>query len=307
MANELKELFADGAHFVPLEAIQDPDLVPPTILRTLEIPEARTSPLEWLMTRLKDRELLLLLDNFEHILDAAPGISRILETCPNVHVLVTSRAVLGLRGEVDVALAPLGLPQATDAEAEGAERSEAVQLLLTRARESSYDFELQEEDIGAVVEICRQLDGLPLALELAAARIKLLTPRAMLARLGNRFGLLSRGPRHLPDRHQALRATIDWSYELLGDADKRFFARCSVFEGGWSLDAAEAVCDLEGDLNVLNQAESLLDKSLLRHVDRFGVPRFTMLETVKRYAVSASRSPERSNFWSRGTPGISWT
>lgn len=303
LATELKDGFADGAHFVSLEAIRDPDLVAPTIMHTLGITEAQASPLEWLITKLRARNLLLVLDNFEQVLPAALHVSRLVEECPDVRVLVTSMATLRLRGETEVPISPLSLPAAHGKTQDDLIRSDAMRLFITRAKEFQRDFEPTESDMRAVAEICRQLDGLPLALELAAARIRLLTPQAMLGRLDDRFALLTGGAKDFPDRHQALRATIDWSFELLGDDDKRFFGRCSVFEGGWTLEAAEAICDLDGTLDVVERMQSLLEQSLIRHSSLGGKPRFSMFESVRRYASERLEASGESELMSKRHAG----
>ena len=288
-AAELIDEYEDGVFFVALAAIDDPALVAPTVARTLGLNEASNQPPEELLKDyLRDRQTLLMLDNFEHVLEAGPIIHEILSSAPNVKVLATSRTPLRLYGEHEFPIPPLSLPDVESLPA--AERLTeygAVRLFVDRARAIKPDFSLTEENAGAVAEICERLDGLPLAIELAAARIKLLPPQAMLSRLGNRLKLLTSGARNLPERQRTLRNAIEWSHELLEEGEKALFARLAVFSGGSTLEATEAVCDPEGDLpvDVLEGISSLLDRSLLRQEEGpEGEPRFAMLETIHEFA-----------------------
>ncbi len=236
---------------------------------------------------MRDRRLLLLFDNFEHILDAAPLLATLIGTCPSLKLLVTSRAGLRLRVEREVEVAPLPVPdlkQPPNPEVQAA----AVRLFVARAQDVRSDFKLTPENAASIHEICVRLDGLPLALELAAARTKLLSPQALLARLVSRLQLLTGGPRDLPTRQQTLRDTIIWSYDLLTPIIQRLFRRLAVFVGGWTLEAAAAVCDGDGDLglDVLDGIQALIDQSLVRHEQGLeGMPRFMMLETIREYAL----------------------
>ena len=246
----------------------------------------RTSPiLDALRDRLREAELLLVLDNFEQVLAAAPAVADLLAAAPGVKVLATSRAPLRLRGEHEQPVPPLGLPE-TDgaADVDAIAQVPAVALLVTLAQAADPRFELTAENAEAVAEICVRLDGLPLAIELAAARFRLLPPRALLARLENRLQLLTGGQRDLPTRHQTLRATLDWSYDLLEPADRRLFARLSAFAGGCTLAAAEAVGG-DDEVDAYDGITSLVDNGLLRSREGpGGEPWFEMLQTVAEYA-----------------------
>ena len=241
--------------------------------------------------------MLLLLDNFEQVIQAAPVLTDLLAAAPHLKLLVTSRMMLHLYGEHDYAVQPLALPDKQSAHLltpEQSERYDAVRLFVERAQAAKAGFALDVTSAPAVAEICRRLDGLPLAIELAAARVGLLPPKAMLKRIDSqalsghagRLKLLSAGPRDIPRRQQTLLDTIEWSYDLLDEAEKRLFGRMAVFSGGRSLPAIEAVCDFEGDLGIdpLEGVSSLVDKSLLRQEEGLeGEPRFVMLETIHEY------------------------
>ncbi len=262
VASAAAEQFADGVVFVPLQAVRDPGLVVGTIARSLGLFDFEGDLEQRLIGELEGRRLLLVVDNFEQVVEAAPSLASIVAACPALKVAVTSRTRLRVAGEQEFPLAPLT-------------REAAVTVFLERAREVRPDFQPDEAELDAVAEICDQLDCLPLAIELAAARLKLLSPATMLARLERRLELLTSGPRDAPARHQALRDTIGWSVELLEEADRTLFRRLSVFAGGCTLEAVEEVCD--GDLDALG---SLVDKSLVRaDGERFG-----MLETIREYA-----------------------
>jgi non-specific serine/threonine protein kinase len=286
--------FRDGVLFVPLAALRDAALVIPTIAGALGLTEAGGRPLvESLQQHLRDRQLLLVLDNFEQVSEAAPAVVGLLEACPELRALITSRAALHVYGEQEFAVPPLALP--SDSGAAGAlPDSEAVRLFVARARENSPDFQLTAENAAAVVEICRRLDGLPLAIELAAARLKILSPATILARLAGSAGaptlrLLTGGARNLPARQQTLREAIAWSYDLLDPAEQTLFRRLAVFAGGCTLEAAETVA---GDasagpaLLILDGVASLIDKSLLLRTGRpNSEPRFSMLATIREYGL----------------------
>jgi predicted ATPase len=291
VAHSLTDRFNDGVHFAPLALVVDPQMVPAAIAHAMGIPEEdRRSLKEVLTARLATAEALLVLDNFEQIVDAAPVVSDLLAAAPLLKVLVTSRAVLRLRGEFEFPVQPLSLPR-RGTDVAGATESAAVQLFLERAMSANPNLELDEASTAAIVEICRRLDGLPLAIELAAARVRILAPQQLLERLSSRFEVLTGGYRDLPARQQTLRSAIDWSYELLDEDERTLFARLSVFVGGRSLDAVEHVCDPDHDIDVLTVATSLVDKSLLRQVEsRDGEPRFTMLETLHEYALEQLRA-----------------
>jgi predicted ATPase len=288
VAAELADDFEDGVFFVPIAAITDPALVAPTIARTLGLSEGAQPPEELLEGYLRDRQALLLLDNLEQVIEAAPVVERLLSGAANLKILATSRIPLGLYGEYEFPVPPLSLPDPDSLPPlEHLTEYEAIRLFVERARAVRPDFSLTEENGPAVVEICKRLDGLPLAIELAAARIKLLPPRVLLDKLGNRLKLLTGGARNLPERQRTLRNAIEWSYELLDEGEKLLFGKLGVFSGGATMEAIEAVCDAEGDLptDAFDGVSSLLDKSLLRQEDgATGEPRFAMLETIHEFA-----------------------
>jgi predicted ATPase/transcriptional regulator with XRE-family HTH domain len=289
VASELVEAFADGVWFVNLAPVRDPALVVPTIAQTLGLNEGGSRQLlERLQDYLRQKQLLLLLDNFEHVLSAAPCISELLAVAPALKVLITSRAVLHLSGEQEFSVPPLALPDRyTLPSLETLTQYDAVALFLARAQAVRPDFHLTDANALAVVDICHQLDGLPLAIELGTARLKLLHPSALSARLKQRLPLLTGGPRDLPSRQQTLRSTIDWSYHLLEPGEQTLFRRLAVFVGGWTLEAAEEVCNATGDLpmTVLDGLAALLDQSLVQQAEEGGRLRFSMLETIREYAL----------------------
>src|SRR5215217_6738040 len=289
VAAELLNEFEDGVFFVALAPITDPALVASAIAEALGVVEAGDQPLEeGLKGYLHGKELLLLLDNFEQVLGGAPLVGELLSACPKLKVLATSRSVLKVYGEQEYPVPPLELPHPGGLlPIDRLSQYEAVRLFIERAKAAKPDFSVTDENAPAVAEICMRLDGLPLAIELAAARIKLLTPSAMLQRLGSRLKLLGGGSRDLPERQRTLRGTIEWSFALLEEGEQVLFARLAVFSGGRTLEAIEAVCDAEGDLpmDALEGVSSLLDKSLLRQEEGpEGEPRFVMLETIHEYA-----------------------
>jgi len=286
---ELVEQFPGGVWFVALAALTEPALFLPTLAQTLAVREIPGQPLaHTLAEHLSDKQLLLVLDNFEQLLGAAGELPGLLAAAPGLRLLVTSREALRLSGEQLFPVPALSLPARGARLQVGAlAQYEAVALFCERARAVRPDFELGDANAAAVGEICRRLDGLPLALELAAARSRVLAPQALLARLDERLGLLTGGARDLPARQQTLRATIDWSYALLNEPEQGLFARLAVFRGGRSLEAIEAVCVPGGELalDLLDGLESLVDKSLLNQEQGpAGEPRFLMLETIHEYA-----------------------
>ncbi|HUG17114.1 MAG TPA: tetratricopeptide repeat protein, partial [Thermomicrobiales bacterium] len=285
-AAEVVDTFDDGVFFVALATVTDPDLVAPTIANTLGVRESGgQSLLQTLREYLAGKHMLLVLDNFEQITPAAPLVAELLAYCPRLKILVTSRVRLNLRGEREYPLPPLGLPAPGAApDVEQALECPAIQLFVARASAASPAFALTESNVADVVDICRRLDGWPLAIELAAARSRLLNPRAMLSRLGRRLDLLTGGQRDLPDRHQTLRGTIDWSYDLLTPGQRALFRRLSVFSGGWSLEAAESVAG-DGSFDTLDDLTSLIDHSLARRTEASDEdePRFGMLESIAAY------------------------
>ena len=292
-AVELLGDFADGTYIVNLAPITDADLVASVIAQTLEIREAAGQTLlDQVKDYLRDKHMLLLLDNFEQVVVAATLVADLLGAAPQLTILVTSREVLRLRGEKELPVPPLALPntrQLLPSAALG--QYAAVELFVARAGDMQQDFALTDESAPAVAEICQRLDGLPLAIELAAARIKLLAPQALLGQLGDRLRLLTGGARDLPARQQTLWRTIDWSYQLLDVGEQTLFRRLGVFVDGCSLEAVATVCSTEGgpgDLpfDALDGLTALVDKSLLRQeAGTDGAPRFVMLETIRAYAL----------------------
>jgi len=288
VAAELLLEFKDGAFFADLSSVTDPALAPSVVAKALGIPEvAGRAILEAVQERLRDQELLLVVDNFEQVAEAGPMLEQLLTAAPKLKVLVTSRVVLSLRGEQAYVVPPLELPdpeRLPDVRTLG--RFEAVRLFTERALAVRPGFRVTDENAPAVAEITARLDGLPLAIELAATRTRVLTPEQMLPRLQQRLTLLTTGARTLPDRQRTLRNAIAWSYDLLDGAERRLFARLSVFNGGWTLESAEAVCDPEGlGLDALEGLTSLVDQSLVRTAEpAAGHARFSMLETIRDFA-----------------------
>jgi predicted ATPase/class 3 adenylate cyclase len=287
-AADLLEVFPDGAFFVELAPLADPALVPSTVARTLGVREEGGQPVvEALVAFLRDRQLLLALDNYEHLTAAAPVTGDLLRTCSRLTILATSRAPLHLRGEREYPVSTLTVPEPTRREpVTQLIQYEAVQLFVERAQAAKPDFALTDDNAAAVAEICRRLDGLPLALELAAARIKLLPPQALLDRLGERLKVLTGGARDAPARQRTLRDAIAWSHDLLSPHEQTLFRRLAVFAGGCTLEAVDVVGNAEGDLDTLEGIASLVDESLLRQAeDLGGNPRFSLLETVREFGL----------------------
>ena len=292
IASGVADSFPGGIHFVALSAVNDPGLLLSVIVQTLGLREAGgQSALELLKKNLQDPSrppILFLLDNFEHLLQAAPTVAELLAIGPNLKIMVTSRAALHVYGEHEFPVPPLALPDSrSKPPVEDLSKYPAVALFLQRAGAAKPDFELNRENASAIIEICNRLDGLPLAIELAAARVKVLSLAAMRTRLASRLQLLTGGARDLPQRQQTLRAAIDWSYDLLSPAEQKLFRRLSVFIGGCTLESVEAVCDAKADLDLdlLDGMASMVDKSLLQQVEQpNGESRFKMLETIREYA-----------------------
>jgi predicted ATPase/class 3 adenylate cyclase len=282
--------FTDGIAWVPLASIDEPRLVFSVVAQTLGVATVATLTMQdAVFEHLRERRALLVLDNFEHVLDAAPELASLARVCPHVTLLVTSRFALNLSIEHEFAVAPLRTPDRTfTASAVALAAYPAVELFAQRAAAVRPGFGIDDDNAIAVARICSRLDGLPLAIELAAARIKVLPPRALLARLDRRLEVLSGGSRDMPARHRTLRHAIGWSYDLLDAGEQAVFRRLSVFAGGCSLEAADAVCAAAGEpaMSALDGVSALVDKSLLRQdpgVD--GEPRFVMLETVREFAI----------------------
>jgi predicted ATPase/class 3 adenylate cyclase len=289
VAAEMLPSVQDGAFFVPLGPIRDPELVVPTISQALDVDEhTDRQPWEALAEHVRDRDLLLVLDNLEQVIAAGPDVGRLLQGTDRLRVLATSREPLGIGGEREYPVPSLPLPDPDRLPALASlTQFPAVALFAERAATVKPDFRLTDEVAVAVAEICARLDGLPLAIELAAARVKLLSPPAILKRLDRSLTFLGRGVRDHPARQQTLRDTIAWSYDLLDEPERRLFARLAVFRGGFTLEAAEGVGDPHGELglDVLDGVESLLNKSLLRQgEEEIDEPRFRMLETIREFA-----------------------
>jgi len=279
--------YPDGVYFVRLAPVREPGLVPSSIAQCIGLPDSRgPSLVEHLASYLRDRRLLLVLDNFEHLLAAAPVVAELLAPARALRIVVSSRSPLHVSGEQECPVPPLAVPpQDALATPESVAACESVRLFAERAAASVPGFAVDEQNAAAVVQIVRRLDGLPLAIELAAARVRLLTPEAILERLEHSLSLLTGGSRDLPHRQQTLRATIEWSYGLLGDEARRLLAACSVFRGGVPLGVIEPVCMEAGTgVAVLDGLQELVDHSLLRPVRTSGAPRYLMLETIREFA-----------------------
>jgi predicted ATPase/tetratricopeptide (TPR) repeat protein len=293
-ANLVSE-FTDGVFFVSLAAVTDPQVVPSAIAAALALREQEGhGPLDAVLDYLSSRNILLVLDNIEHLPDASELLPELLEHCPQLRLLVTSRVVLHLSWESIFEVQPLAVPDpGSRIDLQALSRYEGVALFIERARAADPAFAVTGQDASAVAEICCRLDGLPLAIELAAARLRVLPPQALLGRLSNRLTFLTGGARDRPTRQQTLRAAIDWSYSLLDDSEQRLFARLAVFAGGCTLEAAETVGVLPTDAetgdaaSVLDCAASLIDKSLLRRNDPADSPEphMRMLDTIREYAL----------------------
>ncbi|WP_158506192.1 tetratricopeptide repeat protein [Synechocystis sp. PCC 7509] len=297
---KLGSSFENGVRFVALAAITDPELVASRVAKALGLLESGSQPpLEDLKSYLHNKRLLLILDNFEQVTAASPLIAELLGAAPGIQVIVTSRTMLRLSGEYVFTVPPLSLPEPeAEPEVESLGQYEAVRLFVERAQAANPDFALKQENARDVTEICRRLDGLPLVIELAAARVRLLSPQALLTRLESSLGFLTGGARDLPERQQTLRNTIAWSYDLLGKDEQALFAQLGVFSGGFDLQAVETICCLDGGssaesnqvLTSIEALSSLLDHSLVRQEGRDGEPRFGMLETIREYALERLQS-----------------
>jgi len=293
-ARTVQDTFPDGVCFVPLAPVSDPEQVIGTIAQTLGLRESGDRPLlEQVQDYLQEKHLLLLLDNFEQVIAAAPQLVELLGSCPHLSILVTSRAALHLSGEHEFAVSPLAVPDLTQLPARtDLAQVAAVRLFVERAQAVKADFQLTEANAHAIAEICVRLDGLPLAIRLAAARIKLLPPQALLKRLSHRLEVLTGGVQDLPARQQTLRNTLQWSYDLLSAEEQRLFRQISVFVRGWTLEAVGAVAKMGQEkgrdgFSVLDGVASLLDKSLLLQVGYEGQeePRLIMLATIREYGL----------------------
>lgn len=291
IATEIRESFPDGICFISLASIRNTDLVLPAIVQALGLQGRNRPPLEVLQSELLEQALLLILDNFEQVVAVAPRLVDLLATCPRLKLLITSREVLRIRGEHEFVVQPLSLPASKQQpDNETLTHYGAVALFLERAREFQPAFELTTLNAPLITEICRRLDGLPLALELAAARLKVLSPQALLERLEHRLAVLTGGARDLPPRQQTLRQTIAWSYDLLSPEEQHLFRLLAVFVNGCTLEAAEAVYSKLGGYRaqVLDEVTSLLDKHLLYQGEQGEqTPRLLLHETVREFGLEA--------------------
>ncbi len=297
IARRLLEDFSGGVFLIELAAINDPVLVISSIALPLDVKEAGgKSLIDTLKTYLREKQILLVVDNFEQVTPAAPLLAELLASSPHLKMLVTSRALLHLSAEYEVIVPPLSVPSAVAHTcADDLLKYEAVRLFVERAQMVKPNFMLTDENARSVAEICTRLEGLPLAIELAAARIKVLQPQAISARLENRLKLLTGGARDLPARQQTMRGAVEWSYDLLERDEKVLFRRLAVFAGGATIEAAESVCSghgltlqTESEIDTLDGIASLVDKSLLVQKERAeGESRFRMLEVVREYALES--------------------
>jgi predicted ATPase/DNA-binding CsgD family transcriptional regulator len=279
--------YSDGVYFVRLAPVRDPGLVPSSIAQGIGLPDSGGRPLvQHLASYLRDRNLLLVLDNFEHLQAAAPVVAELLTQARDLRIVVSSRSPLRVSGEQECPVPPLALPrQDAAATASSVAACESVRLFAERAAAAVPGFTVDEQNADVVAQIVCRLDGLPLAIELAAARIRLLPPEAIAQRLEHSLALLTGGSRDLPDRQQTLRATIEWSYDLLGEEGRTLLAACSVFRGGIDLEVIESVCGQAGiGVTVLDGLQELVDQSLLRQLRPTPVPRYLMLETIREFA-----------------------
>ncbi len=287
-AAQLLDQFPDGAWLAELAPVADPDFIPQTLLAIFSLREdPHRSPTAVLIDHLRGKSLLLLLDNCEHLVEGCARIAEALvSACPDLRILVTSREVLGIAGEVDYHIPSMRTPDPAHLPAlPELMKVDSVRLFLERAAAVRNGFQLTDANAAFVAQICSHLDGIPLAIELAASRMKALSPEQIAARLGDRFHLLTGGSRTALPRQQTLRATIDWSYDLLPEQEKRLFRRLAVFAGGWTLQAAEQVCgEAAGGLDVLDLLTHLVEKSLVFTVESAGEIRYHRLETIRQYS-----------------------
>ncbi len=290
VAETMMDEFADGVFMIELSSVSLPELVPASIAQPLGVKDAGGRPfLDILKDYLSDKQMLLVLDNFEQIVEAAPQIAEILVAAPSLKILVTSRFLLRITAEREFVVPPLSPPPNEPLSSfEKLSRNEAVRLFAERALSADPSFGLTDENVRGVAAICSRLEGLPLAIELAAARTRVLTPKAILSKLDSRLQFLRGGPRDLPERQRTMEGAIDWSYDLLDEDEKAVFRRLAVFSASFSLEAAEAICgdsDSTNEILVIDIVSSLLDKSLLRRINGQGAEhRFSMLEVVREYA-----------------------
>ena len=286
IGHTIADRFPDGVAFVELATVLEPDLVQPAIAATLDVRGTSIENIgQRLKAHLKQRQMLLILDNAEHLLDAAPDIAALLAASERLHILITSRSPLNLRGEHAFDVPPLAIPPLQHAQsAAELSRYPAIELFVRQAHATDAAFRLTDTNIDDVASICARLDGIPLAIELAASRIRVLSPNGILARLDQQLLLLTGGPRDQPPRLQSMRSAISWSYDLLDAGQQELFRRLAVFSGGWTLDAAAAVCQLDED--IMEAMASLIACSLVRKTaNPTGVDRFLMLEPIRQFAL----------------------
>ncbi len=304
----MSDAFAGATYFVPLAGVADADHLVSSLVLMLDVhPGAGRDAVDGggaAPARAGGSPLLLILDNFEHIATAAVEVAALVERCEKVKILASSRARLNISAEHEYQVSPLVIPDGSRVRrAATVADVPAVRLFVERARAARAGFALTDENAGAIADICLALDGLPLAIELAAARVKMIPPEALLARVAGKSLSLDGGARDRPARQQTLRATIDWGYELLTPAEQRLFRRLAVFVRGWTLEGAEAVCDARQDLgiDVFDGVSSLIDKSLVRAMDgEFTEPRFTMLSTIREYALERLQSVGEAGVHAQG-------
>jgi len=285
IAAQVADAFPGGVTFVALAPVVDPDLVAPAIVDALHLETGQSAPRDRLVQHLRDRKALLVMDNFEQVLAAATLVADLIRACPDLKVIASSRGALRISGEQEMPVPPLALPDPGEPAAR-VSQYEAVRLFIERAVAVKPGFEVNNDNAPAVAEICARLDGLPLAIELAAARVKLLPPAAILTRLQSRLGLLQSSARDLPDRQKTLRGAIAWSHDLLDEPGRRLFARLAVFAGGAELEDVDAICCSEDlGMDVLAGLEALVDQSLVRQEQHGSGARAIMLETIREFAL----------------------
>jgi predicted ATPase/class 3 adenylate cyclase len=298
VGEEVLGSFRDGTYAIHLASLEDPMLVTSTIAQTLGLREHGAIPIqETIEDFLATKEMLLILDNFEHLIEAAPFVPELLQAAPNIKIMVTSRTPLRVRGEQEYAVPPMTLPEPERFEPLGSlMRYEAVDLFVQRAQSTIPSFSLTEETAGVVAEICRRLDGLPLPIELAAARIRVMSPEQILTRLDAALSFLKGGARDLPQRQRTLRDAIAWSYDLLDPPHRAFFARLGVFAGGFEISAVDEVTYAHTDLEIdsLDAVEAMLDASLVRRTStNEGNVRLRLLQTVREFAIDRLRDADQ--------------
>ncbi len=285
IANDLKDQFRDGVFFIPIASINNPESFVPALADHIGIFDSGKQSLkETIINFLFDKQALLLIDNFEQIISAAPFLTDLIHHCKDIKILVTSRSPLHLRDEFLYPLSPLPAPSRADLlQLTMLMDFPAIELFIRRAREINPSLQFDRENLIATARICNKLDGIPLAIELAAARTKLMSPSALYLRMENTLDTLTKGAQDLPDRHKTLRATIDWSYQLLDETSKRIFRRLGVFSGGWTLETADEIVNWEGE-DILEMLEKLMDVALIQSTTRQYDTVFSMFETVKEFA-----------------------